>query len=48
MQYTPYQPTWTNPYLQASQQLTNQTWPQPTNGIVKVNNRDSAIWFDLS
>lgn len=57
MNYAPYQPTWVNPYAQqpfqqataqpqAFQQPTN-TFQQPTNGIVKVNGRDSALQVQL-
>lgn len=52
MPYTPYQPTWQNPYLP----LTNQGQPvtpmvqpyqQPVNGVIKVNGRDSAMQYNL-
>lgn len=52
MPYTPYQPTWNNPYLP----LTNQGQPvtpmvqpyqQPVNGVIKVNGRDSAMQYQL-
>lgn len=50
-QYTPYQPTWTGQYLQwpsMGQTLTTLPYTQqPTNGIVKVNGRDSALQYQL-
>ena len=49
MAYTPYQPTWQNPYLQ--QVMGNPVnlpyVQQPQNGIVKVNGRDSAMQYQL-
>lgn len=51
MAYTPYQPTWTGQYLQwpnMGQTLTTLPYTQqPTNGIVKVNGRDSALQYQL-
>lgn len=55
MPYTPYQPTWNNPYLPQVQQpqyspvMPSVTTPysQPVNGIVKVNGRDSAMQYNL-
>lgn len=51
----PYQPTWNNPYLPQGAnpfgQAIGQTYPmqyqQPTNGITKVNGRDSAMQYQL-
>lgn len=52
MPYTPYQSTWTNPYLPAynqGQPVTPMVQPyqQPVNGVVKVNGRDSAMQYQL-
>lgn len=55
MPYQPYQSTWTNPYLPQVQQpqyspvvpSITQTFQQPTNGIIKVNGRDSALQYQL-
>ena len=54
MAYTPYQPSWTGQYLQWPSVGQTQ-WPSmgqtlttlPTNGIVKVNGRDSALQYQL-
>ena len=50
----PYNPTWTNPYLPQGaatlpfQQAQNPVmYQQPTNGITKVNGRDSALQYQL-
>ena len=44
-----YNPTWQNPYMQpAMQQYQPQVaYQQPTNGIIKVNGRDSAMQYQL-
>lgn len=57
MAYTPYTPTWNNPYLpQGAVNLPYQTpqpyqqpttYQQPFNGIVKVNGRESAMQYQL-
>ena len=52
MAYTPYTPTWQNPYLPAynqGQPVTPmmQSYQQPVNGIVKVNGRESALQYQL-
>ena len=55
MPYTPYTPTWNNPYLPQVQQpqyspaVPGVTAPyaQPVNGITKVNGRDSALQYQL-
>ena len=52
MAYTPYTPTWNNPYLPAynqGQPVTPmmQSYQQPVNGIVKVNGRESALQYQL-
>lgn len=52
MPYTPYQPTWNNPYLPQYNQgqpvmPTVQPYQQPVNGITKVNGRDSAMQYQL-
>lgn len=52
MPYTPYQPTWNNPYLPATNQgqpvlPVSNPYQQPVNGIVKVNGRDSAMQYQL-
>lgn len=53
MPYTPYQPTWNNPYLAQNPyqpvmpSQTVQPYQQPVNGIVKVNGRDSAMQYQL-
>lgn len=52
MPYTPYQPTWNNPYLpqyNQGQPVTPMVQPyqQPVNGITKVNGRDSAMQYQL-
>ena len=51
MPYTPYQSTWSNPYLPAYNQGQPVTpmvqYQQPVNGIVKVNGRDSAMQYQL-
>ena len=52
MAYTPYTPTWNNPYLPAynqGQPLTPMVQPyqQPVSGVVKVNGRDSAMQYQL-
>ena len=50
----PYNPTWNNPYLPQGattlpfQQAQNPVmYQQPTNGITKVNGRDSALQYQL-
>ena len=50
MPYTPYQPTWSNPYLPSynqGQPVTPMVQPyqQPVNGVIKVNGRDSAMQY---
>lgn len=55
MPYTPYQSTWTNPYMPQVQQpqyspvVPSVTTPysQPVNGVIKVNGRDSAMQYQL-
>jgi len=52
MPYTPYTPTWNNPYLpqyNQGQPVTPMVQPyqQPVNGITKVNGRDSAMQYQL-
>lgn len=49
MAYTPYQPTWQNPYLQQvmGSPVNLPYVQQPQNGIVKVNGRDSALQYQL-
>lgn len=48
MAYQPYQSTWINPYLPQGTILPYmQQGQQPTNGIVKVNGRDSAMQYQL-
>lgn len=53
MPYTPYQPTWNNPYVtsnpygQTPVMPTVQPYQQPVNGITKVNGRDSAMQYQL-
>ena len=52
MPYTPYTPTWNNPYLpqyNQGQPVTPMAQPyqQPVNGVVKVNGRDSAMQYNL-
>ena len=45
MAYQPYQATWVNPYMVGA--YPQSTFQQPTNGIVKVNGRDSAMQYQL-
>lgn len=51
MPYTPYQPTWNNPYLSQNPyqpvmpSQTVQPYQQPVNGVIKVNGRDSAMQY---
>lgn len=52
MPYQPYQSTWQNPYLPATNQGQTvlpmmQPYQQPVNGVVKVNGRDSAMQYQL-
>lgn len=52
MPYQPYQSTWQNPYLPATNQgqpvlPVMQPYQQPVNGVVKVNGRDSAMQYQL-
>lgn len=52
MPYQPYQPTWNNPYMPATNQgqpvlPVSNPYQQPVNGIVKVNGRDSAMQYQL-
>lgn len=52
MPYQPYQSTWTNPYLPATNQgqpvmPMMQSYQQPINGVIKVNGRDSALQYQL-
>lgn len=55
MPYSPYTPTWNNPYAtsnpygQSQYQPTAQpmTYQQPVNGVIKVNGRESALQYQL-
>lgn len=51
MPYTPYTPTWNNPYMPQGQQPQYSPvvtpYTQPVNGITKVNGRDSALQYQL-
>lgn len=53
MAYQPYQSTWQNPYLAQNPYqgyaptFTAPPAVQPTNGIIKVNGRDSAMQYQL-
>lgn len=52
MPYQPYQSTWQNPYLPATNQGQPvlpmvQPYQQPVNGVIKVNGRDSAMQYNL-
>lgn len=55
MPYTPYQPTWNNPYMPQPMQQMPQVAPQqftpqyqpPMSAIIKVNGRESALQYQM-